>query len=297
MDFREVAAQMFSLYADGDYQGALGVVQAARPHLSEEDNVMTFWEACLLARTGRHQDSVATLASGVERGHWWSTGRLLDTDLDPVRSLPAFIEVAEHCARITEEMKTHRPVPIIRQGSGIGSVVTIQGAHANQVELARTWAQAVPTEWTVITPAGSEPVAEGEWGWPHSIEIGAANLLAELDVMSPLNPPIVFTGFSIGAAIASHIINATDQRVDGLIAVAPSSTDRFSELIDAARAVPALIIGGEEDSRADHYRRLQNELAGVVDTKVEIVNGLGHFSPGDLDRRVQTLLKRVAVSG
>lgn len=52
MGFGEVAAQVFSLYGREEYEQALGVVQGARHNYPEEDNDLSFWEACLLGCAG-----------------------------------------------------------------------------------------------------------------------------------------------------------------------------------------------------------------------------------------------------
>ena len=78
MTFQDVTRQVFSLYRDRDYTAALTVAIDARSSFPDEDNTLTFWEACLLARLGDRDRSVQTLLAGIERGEWWPTGKLVE---------------------------------------------------------------------------------------------------------------------------------------------------------------------------------------------------------------------------
>lgn len=289
MTFQDVANRVFSLYRDADYQSALAVAREARIPYPEEDNTLTFWEACLLARLGKKQEAVETLLAAMERGEWWPTGKLIDHDLDPVRDEPGWETVHAHCVAMTQSLLDTRPKPMVRNGTGSGTLLTIQGAHAMQEDLFSTWQRAIPERWTVITPVASEPTGDGRWEWPHSLDASVQSLTSDLRGFD-LSPPLILTGFSIGSAIACHMINSTEQTVDGLIAIAPSSSEAFEELLAAASAVRSLVICGDQDSRVDHYRHLQSQLAGKKQVDFDLVEGLGHANPPDLDRRVAQFL-------
>jgi hypothetical protein len=90
--------------------------------------------------------------AGIERGGWWPTGKLIDRDLDPVRDEPGWEEVHAYCLEKTQRLVDQWPAPMVRDGTGDGTVVTIQGAHALEDDLFNTWTQATPGRWIVITP-------------------------------------------------------------------------------------------------------------------------------------------------
>jgi predicted esterase len=289
--FQDVATRVFSLYRGADYKSALAVAQNARNSHPEEDNTLTFWEACLLARLGRKQEAVETLLAGIERGEWWPTGKLIDHDLDSVRDEPGWETVHTHCVTMTQSLLDERPRPMVRNGTGSGTLVTIQGAHAMQEDLFTAWQQATPERWTVITPVASEPTGDGRWEWPHSNSMDASVRSVTTDLRDfDLSPPLILTGFSIGSAIACHMINSTEQTADGLIAIAPSSTGEFEELLEATSSVRSLVICGDQDSRVDRYRHLESQLAMREQVDFDLVLGLGHANPPDLDRRVAQFL-------
>lgn len=289
MTFQDVAARVFSFYGDADYESALAVARDARASYPDEDNTLTFWEGCLLSRLGRTQEALDTLLAGIERGEWWPTGKLIDHDLDPVRDEPGWEKVHAYCLEKTQSLLDQRPAPMVRDGRGDGTVVTIQGAHALQEDLFNTWTQATPDRWTVITPVASEPTGDGRWEWPHSLEASVENLGRDLNDLA-LTPPLVLSGFSIGSAIACHMINSTEMPTEGLISVAPSSSEDFEELLEATSSLRSLVICGDQDTRADRYRQLQSQLADRSHVDFSLIEGLGHAFPLDLDARVTRFL-------
>lgn len=289
MSFQQVATQVFALYGEKDYRAALDVVLDARTSHPEEDNILTFWEACLLARLGRSGDAVEILRAGIERGEWWPTGKLIDTDLDPARQEPGWDEVHAHCVAMTQSLLAERPSPMVRNGTGDATLATIAGAHAVQEDLFATWDRATPPEWTVITPVGSEPTGDGRWEWPHSLDASAQSVINDLQGFD-LVLPLILSGFSIGTAIACRVINSTGLAVDGLIAIAPSTRGAFEELVEVTSSVRSMVICGDQDSRIDQYRHLETQVDEIELVTFEIVEGLGHAYPEDLHRRVTQFL-------
>lgn len=293
MAFGEVASRVFDLYGRSEYARALATVRDARRDFPEEDHDLTFWEACLLARCGRAEEAVDVLAGGIERGRWWSTGKLADSDLDPVRSLPGWEDIAQRCAALTEQARAHRPPPHARPAdSPAGTVVALQGAHADPEFVAR-WEAVVPDRWALVVPTGSEPTPEGEWEWPYSVQEAARSAAADLTDLT-LSTPLVLAGFSIGAAIVAGIVGSGRLDVAGMVAVAPSSPAGFAELRDVAECgSPMLVLCGGLDRRADAYRLLQRQLAPHPAVGFHLIEGAGHEEPPDLARRVGAFLEMV----
>ena len=289
MTFPDVAARVLSLYREDDYKAALAIAQDARISHPEEDNLITFWEACLQARLGRTGEALETLQAGIERGEWWPTGKLVDTDLDPVRGEPGWDVVHSHCAEKTQRLMDDRPETMVRHGTGSGTLIAIQGAHAIPEEFFNTWSGATPDRWTVTMPIPSEPTGEGGWEWPHSIGASARSVTSDLQKFD-LRPPVILAGFSIGSAIACHLINATAQPVDGLIAIAPSTTGDFEELIEATSSLRSLVICGDQDTRVDGYRDVQSQVGERELVIFDLIGGLGHAYPADLDKRIGQFL-------
>lgn len=291
MSFNQVAGEVSELYGRGDFIAAMALVQGARSRFPEEDNTLTFWEACLLSRTGRLEEALGVLEGGLARGEWWPPGMLADEDLDPLRELPRWEPILQTCCAIAAERMADRPQPLVRDGTEPGgTLVVIQGAQGIQAEVASTWSEVTPAEWTVVTPAAAEPAPDGGWTWPHSIEASAASVLDDLRRLS-FAGPLVLGGFSIGSAITCHLALSGALSVGGLVVVAPSSRSRFDEIRQvAASGVPALVICGGQDMRVDHYRKLHTDLADHLTVTVELLPEMGHEYPPDMDRRVSSFL-------
>lgn len=185
----------------------------------------------------------------------------------------------------------HRPGPSVRVAEvPTGTVVAIQGAQARPEEVATIWAAATPDGWTVVTPAASEPEPSGGWAWPHSVEASAVSVKRDTEGLS-LHPPLVLTGFSIGSAVACHLAISRALPVEGLILVAPSTRSGLDDVREVVGlGIPLLFIGGDEGIRADQYKRLRDDIAGVAHVTIEILAGLGHEHPPDLGRRVSDFL-------
>jgi predicted esterase len=186
----------------------------------------------------------------------------------------------------------HRPPPVVRRAAApAGTILAIQGAQAHQQAVASTWAAATPDNWTIITPAGAEPLASGEWTWPHSIEASARSVTRDIEHLA-FDRPLVLTGFSIGSAIACHLITSEALSVGGLIAVAPGSFSDFNEIRTvASKGMPSLIICGDQDTRQAKYNELQADIGSKPNVTIDMVEGLEHLNPPDLDRRVLGFLK------
>jgi surfactin synthase thioesterase subunit len=107
---------------------------------------------------------------------------------------------------------------MVRIGTGSGTLVTVQGAHAIQEDVFSIWDQVAPERWTVITPVASEPNGDGGWEWPHSMDASVEGLITDLTDLA-FSSPLILNGFSIGSAIACHVINSSRMDVEGLIAM------------------------------------------------------------------------------
>ena len=133
----------------------------------------------------------------------------------------------------------------------------------------------------------------GTWAWPHSIEDAARGLMDDLAEIE-IEEPLVLGGFSIGSAIAAHLINTSTLLAEALVVVSPASVEDFAELRRVAnRGLPLLIVGGFSDTRVGKYRSLEADLKDNTNVVVELIDGLGHAPPADLHLRVSRFLARV----
>lgn len=206
--------------------------------------------------------------------------------------------LTDACDEIATEKLKDRPQPLVREvPSAVGSLVAIHGAHADHRAFASTWEAAVPDRWTVVTPTGIEPLYSGGWGWSRSIQASARAVLADVQGLAA-DRPLVLTGFSIGSAIAAQIILSGGLAANGLIAVAPSSFSDFDELKALGKLGTAmLVLCGGLDTRVEKYRRLESAIGNRDGVTIEIVEGMGHQFPSDLQSRIGQFLTKVKDQG
>lgn len=89
------------------------------------------------------------------------------------------------------------------------------------------------------------------------------------------------------------MVNTTKTPPEGLISVAPSSSENFDELLEATASVRSLVICGDQDTRADRYLQLQSQLDERSHVDFSLIEGLGHAYPSDLDARVAQFLATI----
>src|SRR5690606_34370141 len=79
--YEAVESEVVALYGQGDYDAALRLLERNGPHLADQWERLAYWRVCLLARSGRPESAIDTLAQAVEAGAWWAP-RLLETEDD-----------------------------------------------------------------------------------------------------------------------------------------------------------------------------------------------------------------------
>ena len=114
--------------------------------------------------------------------------------------------------------------------------------------------------------------------------------LADL-VGAEMEEPLVLGGFSIGSAIAAHLIHSSLLPAKALVVVPPGSFEDFVELRGVAnRALPLLVVGGVSDPQIDKHRSCGADLRHHANVLIELIDSLGHVPPTDLRRRVDRFL-------
>jgi predicted esterase len=283
MDFRDVSRRVFDLYDDGRYEDGLEVIEAARPEHREEDGRLTFWEACLLGMSGAPEQALATLQAGMVRGLWWAPGMLADSDLDSVRGLEGWEELADRCSQSSADFSAaHRLETLLRPASmenPVGTVITLHGAGVDPIAHADEWREAVPDAWNVVVPVGTVAFSEKQWAWAYD---GSADAVPEQLEALELTPPLVLAGWSQGAGVAAMLAWEGPLGSIGLVLMAPSFHQRTWD-VPSYRPVPTYIVVGELDHPylpgclAIEERLREADVPVFLDQRA----GMGHALPED----------------
>src|SRR5438128_9436310 len=86
---------IFDRYVAADYEGANGLVAAARLAFPDCDDWLSYADGCLRAVSGRRDQAIVVLQQALDDGCWWSPRLLADSDLDSLRDLPSFNLIVE----------------------------------------------------------------------------------------------------------------------------------------------------------------------------------------------------------
>jgi len=290
MDFVDVQRRVIDLYGKEAYDQGLETIAVARPEHPDEDGILTFYEACLLGKSGRIREALETLEAGLDRGLWWAPGQLADSDLDSVRTLPGWETVLARGEQAVSEMSSLRPDPLVRPGATAnpeGTFITLHGAGVDPMAHAKRWEEAAPSTWTVITPVGSVPMTSGHWAWPYDLSLEP--LIEHLEGL-PLWRPLILAGWSQGGGMAASMAWAGPLEVDGLLLFGPGLRDRQWDP-GSHRHVPTYIVIGQHDlalrSCLELRERMADHGAAVL---LDELPGKGHELPENLQGTIALAL-------
>lgn len=286
MDFVEVRQRVFSAYAHGSYLDPVGLLRQARSQFPDRDDILTFWEACLSSMGGEPERALGALKAGLDRGLAWHPKMLADPDLDAARELADWEHFEQRSAKLIANLDEDRPEPLIRRSPDpVGTLVALHGGGDVPGDFFSKWEDAVPEEWTLITPVGDVPRSQGRWAWPYDL---STNSLADALDDQPLHEPIVMAGFSQGAALALKAAWNGLYPVSGSLLVAGMlGVDQWLE--SRKHPVPLYLIVGTDDDIS--YEPSKATCAALeeagVPVHVDVHEGLGHEYPHEMDRLVR----------
>jgi predicted esterase len=289
MDLAEVRRRVFAAYAAGSFQDGLDPIAQARTEHPDDDETLTFWEACLSSMGGDPERALGALNAGLDRGLAWHPKMLADSDLDSARELLGWDEFERRSANTVLKRAEERPKPLVRPSLGSeGTVIALHGGGAVPSDFFSQWAAAVPAEWTLIAPIGDVPRSGGRWAWPYDF---STNSLVEALADQPLEQPIVMAGFSQGAALALKTAWNDVYEVSGLIVVAGMLGVEEWER-SAKKPVPLFLVVGTDDDISNQPSKATCAalLEAGVPVHVDLHEGLGHEYPADMSQVVRAAL-------
>lgn len=298
--YRSLSDKVVALYQDGRYTDALELVRAGQLELPAWQADLAHLAACLLAVSGRPEDALTELQIAYEVGGWWHRRILVeDEDLASLRDLPGFAELVEASHARAMRACEEAPAPEIRRppGSPIGLLIVLHGAGYSAEETAWQWRTAVDAGYALVAPESSQRNTPMYRSWPDPAIAtrDLTNLIGALpDDLRRL--PLTVAGFCAGGrqAIRWALAGWPGEPLQ-FIAVAPTiSPEHINATIAAAAAERGLtgqvIVGENDDSRADALAALNTLRAAGLSPELDIVPGLGHALPDDFGTRLPLLL-------
>jgi hypothetical protein len=202
------------LYDEGQMADALQVVDAIERRFPERGAYLSSPRACLHAVMGDIDEAIRVIRDAIERGWWWSEGRVADPDLDPLRSYPEFRGLMAEMAQLRRRAHTRagpRPaVAVFAPESGPARAIVIalhmHGTTAEETiphwRTATAWGAVVAVPESTLNDAGGAPC----WDDDRLAERDVRIALDEARRLHPVDEsPVVLGGASQGAGHAVRL--------------------------------------------------------------------------------------------
>jgi predicted esterase len=308
--FDEVAGAVFRLYGERRYAEALTLARDASGRFPDRGATTSFWAACLLSLMGEHDDAVAVLADGIERGEWWSEGRLRgDPDLASLQGRADFDAVVDAARRRHAANPSRPALEVLRPSTKPrGFVIALHGAGGTIESAAAQWQHATELGYAVGVPLSSQRSGSDDdgRGW-DDVDLAAHEVADARDRVAhqfELEPEsAIFAGFSQGGRrVVEWALTGTPPDVRRFIGVASGVDHIRPEDVDrqlasgVRRGIRAAFVVGEEDWVLESVKPFHEALrAAGIASRLDVVPGVGHDYPPDFRSRLSALLAWVDV--
>lgn len=300
-DFKALRDQMFDLHGGGRYVEALALVEHNAPRFPDQWADILFWLMCLRAAAGDTGGAIASLAEGVERGHWWAETTLRgDPDLRALQGDARFETLAAVCRRRHEEAQAGAQPELLVFAPPADPpwplLIALHGAGGMARPFAEHWQPAVDAGWLVALPQSSLLWGPDRYAWTDRAQAVAevSGHFRSLVGEYPVDPGrVVLAGMSQGGIRALEMILAGSLPARGFfgVACAPGDLDAVRAAAgDAARGELRFYLTlGDKDFMFERGRQFMEilEAAGVA-ARLEVRPGLGHDIPPDFARSLGT---------
>jgi predicted esterase len=300
------------LYDEGRMVDALEVVKTIERRFPERAAYMSWSRSCLHALMGDVDAALRAVRDAVERGWWWSEGRIADPDLDPVRDHPEFpglmAEMAELRRRAHSRVRPRPEIAIFRPEMSPARAIVIAlhmyGTTAEETipywRTATSWGAVVAVPESTLDDAGGAPCWDDDRLAQRDVRI----TLDEARLSHSIGEtPVVLGGASQGAghAIRLAMTGAIPACRAFIAVVGAAALDAIEPAIAAAavRRVRGWMVAGEADVLV--RRRQESTHSELVrrglECRLETVPALGHWYPDNFAARLTGALDYVTEVG
>jgi predicted esterase len=296
MTFQELTDEMMHLYAQGNYAGALELVEQNAGFFPEHTGRTTFWKMCFLSLCGRAQDVISVFQHGLDVGLWWAERQFADSDLDTVRDLPEFKRLMNtSLERYRQAQKRIKPERALLEPdtheSTLPLLIALHGGGGNKESNLKEWDIARRRGWLVLSPQATHSIFPNAYWWGDDLEQRLGDIQTHFEDVLQQYPVdtnrVVTAGFSQGSGMAIYTALSRKIPVHGFISIAIGwqDTRTIADVADYASAVRGYFVIGEKDRFLQSAREIQKILrVNNVPFDEEVYPDLGHEWPPDLEK-------------
>ncbi|MHB9144780.1 MAG: alpha/beta hydrolase [Symbiobacteriia bacterium] len=296
--YRELRDGLIQLYAQGEYQKALDILERESPRFPEEAWDSYYFRLCLEARLDHPQQAMAYLSEALDQGLWYPVDMLReDLDLQPLQELPAFDALVERSRQKGEEQQAAaKPTRLVLQPDAPHSptplLIALHGNGRNAKNSAPHWAPLVAEGWSVVLPQSSQMAGNDAYVWndrPWAIREIKQHMAAATHQLNADPARLLIGGFSMGAGVAGWMALTGEVAAQGFILVGPwiNEVDELRRALEGHK-IPQMrgyIVVGDAD---EHCYEVSKEIAAIMkeqglECELEVHPGMGHVFPEDFE--------------
>ncbi|MEW6242198.1 MAG: hypothetical protein AB1564_15455, partial [Chloroflexota bacterium] len=268
--FQSLIDELMRFYNQRDYAGALALVEQKAGLFPEQIARTTFWRMCLLSLCNRPDEVLSVFQQGLDAGLWWVESQFRDPDLDAVRGLPKFKELAAESHRKCMEARRHiepdRTLLVPDDTSReLPLLIALHGRNGHKDSNLEHWEIARRRGWLVLSPQSRQAIYQGAYCWDDNDD-GLGDILFHVEETMKAygvdRMRIVTAGFSQGSGMAIYAALSGRIGARGFIGVGTfmAEPECLIALARQARSVRGYFITGEKDHTLEKARAIQKIL-------------------------------------
>ena len=301
--WERLQAEVLGLYEERRYGDALGLVRREAPRHPTRAARLSYWEACLLCRSGHPDQAVAALRRASDLGLWWSEFVWEDEDLRPILDHPDVIAIREESERLrghAVSRTAQRPrVKIMPSAGPPWALVVVLHMYGGDPEATAThWRDLPEAGIAVVLPESTQlgMDATPSWDDPRRSERDVRLAFRQATEELGRHAPLILAGASQGAQRAMQLaFRELPAAAAAFIAIVPAvpDPDELGELAagSARRDIRGWLITGDRDPGRAEVLRLHHTLTRCgVRCRLDDFPGLGHEYPPDFGTRARAML-------
>ena len=287
------------LYREGRHQEAYDLITEQVSSPDAIPALVYYFRFSFACRAGLHDLALSLLREAIiDRGFWYSPDHLGDDDLEPLRGLPEFEELAEISVERggTAARAARSELEIVLPGDGNekGRPLVV-ALHGNQFNIRTTrliWSGEALSDCLLAFPQSSHAVCTDAYSWVDP-QLGADELVSHLDEIFTENQVdrdrTILGGFSAGGRVVLHTMLKRRVRAKGIILLGPWIPDLvylepMIPNLRSDRVRVCLICGTQDEDCFDSSNRLAKLLEeNGVSFQYRVVAGMGHSFPPDFE--------------